>query len=56
MVEHLEWLKVQADINNPRVKYNFDRGISGFPPAGREGGCKRFPLVRFERVLVVIGG
>lgn len=25
---YLEYLKIQADINNPRVKYNFDQGIS----------------------------
>lgn len=24
---HLEYLKIQADINNPRVKYSFDQGI-----------------------------
>lgn len=33
MEQYLEYLKVQADINNPRVKYNFDRGISSFCPA-----------------------
>ncbi|KAA8901688.1 phosphatidylethanolamine-binding protein [Sphaerosporella brunnea] len=27
MKKHLEYLRVQADINNPRVKYNFDRGL-----------------------------
>lgn len=26
MIAHLEYLKIQADINNPRVKYNFDNG------------------------------
>ncbi|KAL7271262.1 mitochondrial 54S ribosomal protein YmL35 [Rhizina undulata] len=29
MVKYLEDLKVKADINNPRVKYNFDNGIIG---------------------------
>ncbi|KAI5790136.1 phosphatidylethanolamine-binding protein [Geopyxis carbonaria] len=29
MQKHLEYLRIQADINNPRVKYNFDRGIIG---------------------------
>lgn len=28
MQRRLEWLKIQADINSPRVKYNFDQGIS----------------------------
>jgi hypothetical protein len=32
MNKHLEWLRVQADINNPRVKYNFDRGHCMMPP------------------------
>lgn len=26
---YLEYLKIQLDMNNPRVKYNFDRGIIG---------------------------
>ena len=30
-VRHLEYLKIQADINNPKVKYNFDQGISTSP-------------------------
>ncbi|KAF8246361.1 PEBP-like protein, partial [Wilcoxina mikolae CBS 423.85] len=29
MRAHLEYLRVQSDMNNPRVKYNFDRGIIG---------------------------
>lgn len=33
MVRYLEDLKIKADINNPRVKYNFDSGISGFAPS-----------------------
>jgi len=28
MRSHLEYLRVQSDMNNPRVKYNFDIGIS----------------------------
>ncbi|KAI5816060.1 phosphatidylethanolamine-binding protein [Pyronema omphalodes] len=27
MENHLEYLEVQAEINNPRVKYSFDRGM-----------------------------
>jgi large subunit ribosomal protein L35 len=33
MEDHLEYLEVQAEINNPRVKYSFDRGISAGLPA-----------------------
>ncbi|KAI5836868.1 phosphatidylethanolamine-binding protein [Morchella snyderi] len=29
MTRYLEGLKVKADINNPRVKYNFDTGVIG---------------------------
>lgn len=27
--DHLEYLKIQADINSPRVKYNFENGKCG---------------------------
>lgn len=30
MTRYLEGLKIKADINNPRVKYNFDTGVSKF--------------------------
>jgi len=44
--QHLEYLQVQADINNPRVKYSFDRGICAMPhpSVGRWWGgrwCRR---------------
>lgn len=32
LTKHLEYLQIQADINNPRVKYNFDRGTSTMTP------------------------
>lgn len=28
MLRYIEDLKIKADINNPRVKYNFDTGLS----------------------------
>lgn len=31
MYQHLDYLTIQADINNPRVKYNFDCGRGMFP-------------------------
>lgn len=40
IVQYLDDLKIKADINNPRVKYNFDTGISEFAssPADQLGG------------------
>jgi large subunit ribosomal protein L35 len=38
MKKHLEWLCVQADINNPRVKYNFDLGHCTMPLSPCVGG------------------
>ena len=40
---HLDHLRVQADINNPRVKYNFDRGISARPPPRARTQLTRAP-------------
>lgn len=34
MLAYIENLKIMADINSPRVKYNFDTGLSQcFPPS-----------------------